>query len=1335
MALSKISGTTGIADATITSAKLADFTAAVDLNGVELLLDADADTSISADTDDQIDIKIANADHLKILSSSGDTVLKPMVDGKDIIFQQFDGNKIFCIDDGNFVSVGGNATAAGQIRIYEDTDNGSHYSGFTVGNLTASVAYQLPNADGSSGQALITDGSGVLSFTTLSANTPSSADGQALGSASLEWSDLFLADAGTIQFGADQDVTLTHVADTGLLLSATDQLQFGDSGTFIHQSADGVLDLVSDTEIELNATTIDVNGNLDVSGTITSAGIVTGTGFTAGSAVLAEAELELLDGLTAGTAIASKVVTTDANIDTSGQRNLTISGELDAATGDFSGAITSGGVITGTAFTAGSAVLAEAELELLDGLTAGTAIASKVVTTDANIDTTGQRNLTISGELDAATGDFSGAVDVAGTTTVVALTASGLVTAGAKIDLNGTELILDADGDTSLTADTDDQIHIRIAGADDFKFIANHFNVLSGSNVTFANNSVAYFGDGNNLQISSDGTNALIAESGGSGNLNIAGQTVRLMNAANDEIMLEATNDGGVDIRHNNVTKLVTISSGVTITGDAGATTLNGIPFFAADNSIYTHNVSGTDDTASFNAAYGITALDAITTGDDNVAVGFAALTALTTGLRNIAIGRQAADEFDTENDNLAIGRSALGGAVAGGEFNVAIGNETLLQLTSGDKNTVVGYQAGKTISSGGTNVIIGHQAMDTATTPANGVFIGNNVGGEATTTGNQNNIVGAESGLALTSGGSNMVFGPFAFQANTTGSRNMVMGSDALRYPDTENDNIAIGHAAMSSDSLAGGEFNVAIGTNALDALTSGDNNIAIGYEAAGALSTGGENIIMGSYAVSTGVLTGAGNVAIGRLAGQDLTSAAGNVIIGRSAAQQATTSDGNVIIGDGAVQVGVLTGNDNVVIGQGAGVDLTSAAQNVIIGEQSGAQITTASENVYIGHKAAGTGIGTSSYNIAIGNEAAEAATTMSESVSIGYRAAEANTTGSNVIAIGYTAYDNADTENHNLAIGTHALGGPVNGGENNVAVGNYSLDAITSGDGNVAVGYQAGTEITTGAHNTLMGREAGVGITTGDYNVAIGEDNMTASCTGDYNHIIGRDSGKAITSGVNNLAIGGAAGYAITEGHDNIALGHDGGRVYTTGDHNISIGYKSSGSGVDVSNEILIGHGAGSSNFVAGGTGTVRLGMYNNHITNTFTSNANWAHSSDERWKKNIADNPIGLDFINDLRTVTYNWKAFSEIDPSLSEYNAEETKYIHPEIQHGLIAQEVKAALDKNGIDQFAGWYEDQGHADKQQGISESMYVMPLIKAVQELSSQVEELKDKIKVLEE
>ena len=54
-----------------------------------------------------------------------------------------------------------------------------------------------------------------------------------------------------------------------LTLGTTSKVQFGDSGTYIHQSADGVLDLVSDTEIEINATTIDVNGALDVSGAIT----------------------------------------------------------------------------------------------------------------------------------------------------------------------------------------------------------------------------------------------------------------------------------------------------------------------------------------------------------------------------------------------------------------------------------------------------------------------------------------------------------------------------------------------------------------------------------------------------------------------------------------------------------------------------------------------------------------------------------------------------------------------------------------------------------------------------------------------------------------------------------------------------------------------------------------------------------------------------------------------------------------------------------------------------------------------------------------------------------
>ena len=69
MALSKIVENS-IADEAISSAKLKDFAAAVDLNGVELVLDADSDTTLHADTDDEIDVRVAGNDIITIKQSS-----------------------------------------------------------------------------------------------------------------------------------------------------------------------------------------------------------------------------------------------------------------------------------------------------------------------------------------------------------------------------------------------------------------------------------------------------------------------------------------------------------------------------------------------------------------------------------------------------------------------------------------------------------------------------------------------------------------------------------------------------------------------------------------------------------------------------------------------------------------------------------------------------------------------------------------------------------------------------------------------------------------------------------------------------------------------------------------------------------------------------------------------------------------------------------------------------------------------------------------------------------------------------------------------------------------
>jgi len=124
-------------------------------------------------------------------------------------------------------------------------------------------------------------GSSTIQGTTITATTafvPDASDGAALGTASLEFSDLFLADEAVISFGDDDDVTLTHVADTGLLLNSTMALQFNDASQYINAPTNAILDINATDEIELNATAVDLNGTLDVSGASTLTGAVTASG-------------------------------------------------------------------------------------------------------------------------------------------------------------------------------------------------------------------------------------------------------------------------------------------------------------------------------------------------------------------------------------------------------------------------------------------------------------------------------------------------------------------------------------------------------------------------------------------------------------------------------------------------------------------------------------------------------------------------------------------------------------------------------------------------------------------------------------------------------------------------------------------------------------------------------------------------------------------------------------------------------------------------------------------------------------------------------------------------
>jgi len=114
-------------------------------------------------------------------------------------------------------------------------------------------------------------------------------------------------------------------------------------------------------------------------------------------------------------------------------------------------------------------------------------------------------------------------------------------------DLNGAELTLDADADTSITASTDDQIDFEIAGADDFTMTANAFNVLSGSHVTFADSANAKFGTGNDMLMYHDGSNSYITNAVGA--LKIATET------------------SGIAVTIGHTTSEVTVADNLTVTG------------------------------------------------------------------------------------------------------------------------------------------------------------------------------------------------------------------------------------------------------------------------------------------------------------------------------------------------------------------------------------------------------------------------------------------------------------------------------------------------------------------------------------------------------------------------------------------------------------------------------------------------------------------------------------------------------------------------------------------------------------------------------------------------
>ena len=485
---------------------------AIDLNGQGSIsmggtgridLDADDDTSIRASADDVITFEAGGADEMSLSATSlypatddglalgsanqnwadlfiADAGVINLGDDQDVTLTHVENTgillnstrKIQFGDSGTFIHQSGDGVLTIESDTTVDINGAVAFDGALTGitNITLNGTlsdgnYTFDTSGNVTGLGTIGSGNitstGTIQGTVITATTgfaPDAQDGAYLGTSALQFSDLFLADESVIALGNDGDVTLTHVEDTGVLLNSDNKIQFGDSGTFIHQSANGVLTITSDTTVDINgAVVFDGNvsgvgtlgcgaitstGNLAVTGTITG-----DTSLTLDSTTWTTAELGVLDGVTAGTAAASKALVLD------GSKNIATIGTIGCGAITTSGNLAVTGTITGdTSLTLDTTTLTTAELGVLDSVTAGTAAASKALVLDASKDIGTIRNLTIDGTLSDGnyTFDTSGNVTGLGTVGCGAITSTGNssfaggVTVGGNLTVNGSTVTVDA---------------------------------------------------------------------------------------------------------------------------------------------------------------------------------------------------------------------------------------------------------------------------------------------------------------------------------------------------------------------------------------------------------------------------------------------------------------------------------------------------------------------------------------------------------------------------------------------------------------------------------------------------------------------------------------------------------------------------------------------------------------------------------------------------------------------------------------------------------------------------------------------------------------------------
>lgn len=452
-------------------------------------------------------------------------------------------------------------------------------------------------------------------------------------------------------------------------------------------------------------------------------------------------------------------------------------------------------------------------------------------------------------------------------------------------------------------------------------------------------------------------------------------------------------------------------------------------------------------------------------------------------------------------------------------------------------------------------------------------------------------------------------------------------------------------------------------------------------------------------------------------------------------------------------------------------SGATVKVAVSDLTAGRAVNVLSLTSTNDATINSTTVGLGAGLVATNTAVGASVLAANISGSNVTAIGYQAALINTTGSNLTACGVSALSANTIGGNNSAFGYRALfnltsaaatlgavtgGTGYNGGgsagpltvqaslASGSAAGTYPTLAITvvsgvitaatlvtfgnkfinattvltvtsaamvtagftaggsgfsvpvatlaTGQTNTAMGYQAANSLTTGGANVLIGNQAGFSMTTPNYNTACGNSALTSTTSGGFNNAFGSGALGSGTTATNNTAMGYNAGFGIT-----------------TGSSNTYLGYQATQSNVAATGEIVISTGTtigkGNNTGYVNASGGVYQG---NNLTV-------WSVTSDQRIKKNIVDNNIGLEIIKQIQIRNFEYRLPEEVDASLME-----TDTVSKEgMQLGVIAQEFQQVLPDCVKEESTGVLT----------INTSDLTWYLINAVKELSARLAALETK------